>query len=135
MLLRSHHTLNLAATAYSPWLDVWHASNVAIQLDCGDVASPVGVVTVEASNDFETIEQERAVGTASASSAAVLIDITSVITVQGTVLATGYDGVGSKVSMLRLTSGGTIPAFVRIKYTKTSGGSGDTMHVRLAGRD
>lgn len=134
MKLRSHTSISLAATGYSPWIDLQGLDNIAIQLDCGDVASPVGVVTVEGSNDFDVIERERDIGTASASSAAIVIDITSLVTVQGTAFATGFDGVGNKAAIARLVVSGTIPAFIRFKYTRTSGGAGDTLHFRAVGR-
>lgn len=119
------HQLNMAATAITPWVDIRKYAAASIQTDCEDIASPVGVITIESSNDVATIEAELYAGTAPASTAAKLI--ATPVVPAGALWATGYDGVGSKAS---IGTPSVAFAFLRVKYTRTSGGAGDTLSVR-----
>lgn len=123
--------LSLAATVISRWIDIRTLTDVSLQLDCGDVASPVGAITVEFSND-RVCEYEIMTDVAPASSAAVVVDCTTALTVKGAALSNGYDGVGAKASFASFPIG--LPGYFRVKYTKTSGGATDTLHVRAVAR-
>lgn len=130
-MIISDLSLSLAATVISRWIDIRTLSDVSLQLDCGDLASPVGVVTVEFSND-KVCENEIAMDVAPGSTTAVLVDATSTLTVKGTALAAGYDGVGAKATFASFPIG--LPGYFRVKFTRTSGGATDVLHVRTIGR-
>lgn len=132
MNLRTNLTIDMSATGASRWADLRNMRDVSLQVDCGAVASPVGVVTVEFSNDVETCEREIKTDVAPTSTTAVKVDCTAALTVRGTAFSNGFDGSGNKASFTSIPVG--MPAFARVKYTRTSGGSGDTLHVRFVGR-
>lgn len=122
----------MAATGYTPWVDMRRLVTLHVQTDCGDVNDPVGVVTVEISNDVATIEKEQANGTTPANSAAVKVTGLTASNV-GTNWATGFDGVGAKAATAS-SAVVHLAAFARVKYTRTSGGAGDTLYVRWCGK-
>lgn len=130
-MIISDLSLSLAATVISRWIDIRTLYDVSLQLDCGDVASPVGVITVEFSND-KVCENEIATDVAPGSTAAVRVDATAALTVKGSALADGYDGVGAKASFASFPVG--LPGYFRVKYTRTGGGATDTLRVRTVGR-
>jgi hypothetical protein len=132
MALYTVHNLSMAATAYTPWVDVRRLAQVSIQTDCGDVNDPVGVVTLESTNDIATVEKEQNNGTTPANSAAAKLTLATASS-SGTNWATGFDGVGAKSAVLISTTVPSVP-FVRVKYTRTSGGAADTLVVRWFGQ-
>lgn len=120
------HQLSMAATAWTPWVDLRRNSVGSIVTECGDVNDPVGVLSLEASNDVLTVEAELRAGTLPASTAAKFATLT--IGVAGNAWATAYDGVGIKFSFAAPVV--FAHAFARVKYLRTSGGAGDTLTVR-----
>lgn len=127
--------LSMAATVQSEWIDLRSSLDASLQVSCGDNSSPVGAITVEYSNDVNQILDEKYRGTLPSATAAARVDVTSALTVLGTALSTsGYDGAGSKASFIDLDAIG-MPAFVRVVYTRTSGGASDTLLVNVSGRE
>jgi hypothetical protein len=126
-------TLTMSATGYTAWVDVRRLTSLSVQTNCGDVNDPVGVITLEGTNDVATVLAEKENGTTPANSAAAALTANSASSV-GDAWATAYNGVGAKVSALLATTTAVQFAFVRIKYTRTSGGAGDTLTVRYAGK-
>jgi hypothetical protein len=132
--IRTAIALSTAATVSSPWVDLRSVEFCSLQIDVSDVASPVGVVTVEFSNDFNTIENELAQQVTPANSAAVRVNVSAAVTVSGTALASGYDGAGAKASYVDLDDI-ALPSYARVVYTRTSGGGAtDILNVRFQGR-
>lgn len=123
------HTIDMgpAGTRYTPWVDVRTALLVGLGTDCEDIASPVGVIALELSNDVAVIEGEIAAGGLAPAAGAAKSVVSSLVPTGGNTWLTGYDGVGSKVSVAvpAVTS-----AFIRVRYIRTSGGVGDTLTVR-----
>ena len=135
-MIQTNFQLSMAATAYTPWIDVRTLLGLSIQTDCGDVNDPVGVITLEASNDIPTVLQEKENGTTPANSAAAKVASAITAATAGTAWTTGYDGVGAKASIYGAAAASTGSfAFVRLKYLRTSGGAGDTLNVRVFGKD
>lgn len=137
-LIRTDINLSMAATVRSPWIDLRGVLDYSAMLSCGDLASPVGVITYDFSNDWVKIEAERAAGVDPANSTAIAVGMTAALgagIVTGTVLATGYDGVGDKASYIRLGGPLGYPAYIRFVYTRTSGGATDILKINLIGRD
>lgn len=133
MSIATNIAVDMSATGYSPWVRLNECvGSATLQLSSTAVASPVGAITVEFSNDVNTITNEQAGNVASADSAAIKSDVTGTLTVTGAALSNGYDGSGAKVSYMALPA--ALPGFARVKYTRTSGGSGDTLSVRFCGR-
>lgn len=131
--LASNVQLSMAATSYSGWFDLRALSYVTLQCSANGLASPVGVVTVEYSNDVGTVESERAKGVAPAASVAARVDVSAALVVLGTSFATGFNGNGVKSGFANLEPVG-IPNYVRVVYTRTSGGAGDFLLVNVTGR-
>ena len=128
--------LSTAATVQSRWIDTRTVHSVTLQLSVTDVASPVGAITIEFSNDVGTIQKELNTGVLPANTTAARVDVTTALTVRGTALAAGYDGVGAKVSFTNFGDAVGVPAFFRVVYTKSSGGGAtDILLVNVAGRD
>ena len=119
------HQLSMAASAATPWVDVRASATGSVFTDCEDISSPVGVITLEFSNDVATIEAEKAAGTPPLSTAAKLIANTTVPS--GTAWTNGYDGNGAKSSGTTVTAAF---AYARIRYARTGGGASDTLNVR-----
>lgn len=132
--LRTDILLSTAATARTEWIDLRNATYTTLQVSVPDNASPVGAVTVEYSNDVNTIENEKAQQVLPANTQASRVNVTAALVVLGTAFAAGYDGAGAKASFTDLTLIG-IPAFVRVIYTRTSGGGAtDPLRVNVIAR-
>lgn len=131
-MLNTVHNLSMAATAYTPWVDARRLSVLSVQTDCGDVNDPVGVITLEGTNDVATVTKEQNDGTTPANSAAAKLTLITAALV-GDLWASGYNGVGAK-SSLAFSTANVAMAFVRVKYTRTSGGAADTLVCRWLGK-
>lgn len=127
--------LPLGATVASQWIDLRFSMVATLQVSTNSVSAPIGVITIEYSNDVGTIELERWGGQPNpATTNAAKVGVTAAATVLGTNLATGYDGTGGlKTSFVDLTKIG-IPHYVRVVYTRTSGGATDTLLVNVTSR-
>lgn len=133
MILRTIISLPLAATRASNWIDMRSCAFASLQLAATDLASPVGAVTIEYSNDIKQCEYELYnIGDPTVASTAARVDVTAALTVLGTALAAGYDGSGNKVSFIKLDTIG-VPAYCRVVWTRTSGGATDTLLINAVG--
>lgn len=110
-------TMSLSATGYSPWLITTDAGETMVQMIVPVTGAPVGVWTIEGSNDVSTIKAEMMAGVPPASGTVTGIDCTAAVTVYGAAL-NAYDGLAEYTSMWQLWP---TPGALRVKWTRTSG--------------
>lgn len=124
------HTLG--ATFKSNWIDARGSRFISIQLSSDNVSSPVGTWSIEESND-PVAEREimRGAGGDSTASTAAVASIGS------DALRVSVNGTGLAVAAANSTTISVYdPAsFVRLVYTRTSGGGTAKAQIWVHGRD
>jgi hypothetical protein len=131
--------LSMAATAGSKWIDLRSSTHATLQVSCGAVNTPAGAVTVEYSNDNVQCEREivqygaNATPDTDTTTTAVRIGVTTALSVVGTAPATGFDGGGNRSFFTNLAAIG-LPGFVRVVYTRASGGAADVLLINVISR-
>lgn len=126
--------LPAVTTSATPWVALQGLRRASLQVQVTTVGTPVGIVTIEYSSDVRQIGTEMSSNSVvfPPNTTAARIDVSAAVTVQGTNLATGYDGAANRASFVNLTTVG-LPQFVRVIWTRTSGGTGNNVVVNIVG--
>lgn len=123
------------AVAYSPVLDLRNAQNIRIQVKGAITSTPVGNFELYGSEDFATIDDEVARGTALSASTAMW---TKLNIPEQAVHGSGYTAFSDvqdhvawdgTVALNMLIDLDDPPAFVYLKWARASGGSASTNKI------
>jgi len=121
MALNVKKTIDASASGVTDWIDMTGADSASITVVVPN--GPVGTLIVEGSDDVTQISKEKmhdiSPSTAAAANIATLGTFTAALTVNGT----GFTSVAVFV---------TVPAFIRLKYTRSS--SSGTITAHFTGR-
>lgn len=121
----------LTATYATSWIDVRSAYVAHLQMSSDNTGSPVGAWTIEETNDPVVEDEKRAGMVESAASVAKAINI-SADSSRVVVLGTGLTVNAANNTEVIVHS----PArFLRLKYTRTSGGTGSLAQVWVSARE
>lgn len=116
-MIRLSETKSLGATYATPWIDCRIVKYLSIHWASDNTSSPVGALTVEESDDPVVVHELN--GSESTSSTAKVVN-TSADSLRISAAGTGLTVNAANATMITITRPA---AFVRLKYTRTSGGA------------
>lgn len=121
----------LTATAATRWVDARSCYSLIFQISQDNTGTPVGAYTVEETNDPIADFETRSTDGDSTASTAKPINI-SADTTRVTILGTGLTVSAANETEIVIIN----PArFVRLKYTRASGGTGAKAQIWASGRE
>lgn len=121
----------MGATFATRWVATHSCYSIIFQMSSSNTSTPVGAWTVEETNDPQAEFETRSADGDSTASTAKAINI-SADTSRVTIIGTGLTvGAANETEVVVLN-----PArFVRLKYTRTSGGTTAVLNVWATGRE
>lgn len=129
------YVLPVTASITTPWIDTRSYARVSLHTYIPtNTGTPIGVVTMEYSNDVEGVKQDMALNPAFGTSNAKPVNVTSSLQVLGTAWSNGYNGSANRASFVGIDPADGLPAFMRVVYTRTSGGTGNVFTVAVSAR-
>jgi hypothetical protein len=119
----------LTASFATRWIDTAGSYMLLLQMSTNATGAPAGTFTVEESNDPQADFETRSTDGDSTASTAAAVDVTA----DPRVKVTGSLTVaGAASAMVAISTPGR---FIRLKYTRTSGGAGGACQLWAVGKD
>lgn len=129
---RYFYTGNMGASFVTPWFDVTSGFAFFVQTDVATFASaPVGVITCEATVDYTAVYDDNYTNKLPSASTARGTQVQGLMTLTGDAWSTAYNGLAAKMTIGNCTSSTMQFPYVRIRWTRTSGGASDILRVSV----